>query len=89
MVYERAQYLRIGGTVKSFLRISLHVSKRWELSGARWGKRAQRWVGTHPVEGEPGKTSQCRNSLCSSGGIEQRPQKILQDATEASNVQGS
>jgi len=61
------------------------VSKRRELPGARYGNRAHRCVGSHPVEGEPGKASQCRSSLRLSRGIEKRPQKILQDATE-SNV---
>jgi len=69
------QHLCIGVTVKSFLRISLHVSQRRELSGARYHNRAHRCGGSHPGLGEPGKTSQCRSSLWSSRGIEQRPKK--------------
>jgi len=65
------------------------VSKRGELPGARYGKRANRCVGSHPVEGEPGKTSKYRSSLWSSRGIEKRPQKILQEATGTNSAQGS
>lgn len=83
------QHLCFGVTINSFLRISLYLSQRKELPGARYGNRDHRCVGSHPVEGEPGKTSQCRSSLWSSRGIEQRPQKILQDATEANSAQGS
>jgi len=60
---------------QEFLRMSSHVSKRRELPGVDTVTGPRRCVGSHPVKGEPGNTSQCRSSLWSSRGIGKRPQK--------------